>query len=202
MFDTQPSEDAFNLLKEHIEEHDVVIDIHSSPSCTEFALIDIDEYTSSMRKWCEAAKVQVACRYSGANTIKRYCLEKGKAALTLELNSLHTVDHISAREGVEMIRRLIETSSEYANATKDGPLATLMAEIQCFTPGVVEFHLENGESFERGDTMFEIVDLEGKSLYSHNAPFDGVVICEPSRHFVNRGEIILLVQPKMEPLIK
>lgn len=197
MFVYETKTNALNLLKEHIEENDIVIDVHSSPSCTDFALVDIDEYMKSMKEWCDKSSVPVAFRYSGADTIKRYCLDMGKPALTIELNKLNVIDYTSAKNGAEILTRLILRSKEYAKIENKEPgYVKELVEIKTHVSGIVDFHVKNGEHFNSGDTVYSILDLELNVIYDHIATFDGFVVCEPTKQFSKRGDTLYLVQPK------
>jgi predicted deacylase len=195
MFETAKGEDSFKVLKGKIDKSDVIIDIHSSPSCAEFALIDIDEYSNSMEKWCDKSKVKTGFRYSGSDTIKRYCLESGKPALTIELNKLDKIDYDSAREGVEILKELVVNSKKYAYIDRSKPKQKEMIDVKTYCCGILSARFKSGETFNKGDIMYSIHDLELNESFSYEANFDGCVICEPSRHFVKRGDLIYLAQP-------
>lgn len=196
MFISESRTDSFNLLKEHIEENDIVIDVHSSPSCTDFALIDIDEYMSSMKEWCNKSSVTAAFRYSGADTIKRYCLDMGKPALTIELNKLNVIDYASAKNGAEILTRLILRSANYAKIEKKEPgYVKELVEIKTHVSGIVDYHVKNGEHFKEGDTLYSILDLDLNIIYDYNVSFDGFVVCEPTKQFAKRGDTLYLTQP-------
>ena len=115
-----PHIDSILELKTLIDENDVIIDIHSSPSCIEFALIDIDEFTMSLKEWCDISLVPTAYRYSTANTIKRYSLLNNKLALTLEINKLDIIDIESAKNVIIHINNLLITVDEI-NLIKSDP---------------------------------------------------------------------------------
>lgn len=197
MFVYETKTNALSLLKEHIEENDIVIDVHSSPSCMDFALIDIDEYMNSMKEWCDKSSVPAAFRYSGADTIKRYCLDMGKPALTIELNKLNVIDYASAKNGAEILTRLILRSKDYAKIEKKEPgYVKELVEIKTYVAGIVDYHAKNGEHFSAGDTLYSIEDLELNIIYDYIAQFDGFVVCEPTRQFAKRGDTLYLTQPK------
>jgi predicted deacylase len=197
MFVYETKTNALSLLKEHIEESDIVIDVHSSPSCMDFALIDIDEYMNSMKGWCDKSSVPAAFRYSGADTIKRYCLDMGKPALTIELNKLNVIDYASAKNGAEILTRLILRSKDYAKIEKKEPgYVKELVEIKTYVAGIVDYHLKNGQHFSAGDTLYSIQDLELNIIHDYVANFDGFVVCEPTRQFAKRGDTLYLTQPK------
>jgi len=191
----EPTVDSIELLKEQIESHDMIIDIHSSPSCTEFALIDIDEYAHSMKKWCDLANLKCAFRYSSSNTIKRYCLEKGKPALTLEVNKLDMIDYKSSKRCVDILAKLVSLAN-LVSINEEPPTFPEIQEIKTYKEGLLSFHLNNGDEIKIGTSLFNIVDLNGTLIHTEISQVEGYVVCEPSQQYVNRGEYVMLVQPK------
>lgn len=190
----EPTVDSIELLKEQIESHDMIIDIHSSPSCTEFALIDIDEYAHSMKKWCDLANLKCAFRYSSSNTIKRYCLEKGKPALTLEVNKLDTIDYKSSKRCVDILSKLVSLA-KFVTLNQAPPTFPEIQEIKTYTEGLLSFHLKNGDEIKIGTTLFSLIDLNGTLVHTELSQVEGYVVCEPSQHYISRGEYVMLIQP-------
>jgi predicted deacylase len=195
-FHSEEEEECIDLLKEHIKKNDAVIDIHSSPTCAEFALIDIDEYMVSIEKWCKEAGINGAVRYSGANTIKRYCLEQGKMAVTLEINKLGLIDFKSSDKCIKMLDGLIESVGEVELSKNPVPNGIQpIQELSTHATGIMDFNFNNGELFSEGMTLYTVHDLEMNVIETFTADFDGWVVCEPSRNFVSRGDTVYMVQP-------
>jgi predicted deacylase len=189
-------EDAIAKLKKYLDHPnvDAIIDTHSSPSCAEFALIDIDEYTMSMKDWCDKANVPTAFRYSGANTIKRYCLEKGKLSLTLEINKLNKIDYDSANRSIDIVNGLLDTVDEVILA-KTKPNVKELVTLKTYTEGILFEKFKNGDVFKKGDILYEISDLNLDVIYSHKAEFDGILLVDSGASYVVRGDSIWMVQP-------
>lgn len=193
IFTNETKINSVKLLKDKIKENDIVIDIHSSESCIEFALIDIDEYTNSIKSWCEKSKLLCAFRYSNTNTIKRYCLEKGKPSITFEINKLKLIDFDSAEETFYLINNLLDNVD--FTLKKDIPNVKEFLEIKTYEEGILEHHFVNGDYFYKGDILYTLYDFELNEISNPIATFDGYVICDPQKSYVSRGEIIYLVQP-------
>jgi predicted deacylase len=193
-----PEENCIELLKEYIKKNDVIIDIHSSPTCTEFALVDIDEYTQLVSDWCKKADVSCAFRYSGANTIKRYCLENGKLAVTLEINKMNVVDKISVFKSSKMIVKLIDASVD-VNLLKSVLTETIkpMVEIKTYYTGLIETDLKNGDIINLGVILYTVLNFEGELISKVKASKSdcGLILCEPNNHFITRGDTLFLIQP-------
>ena len=185
-------DDCVDMLYEYIDKNDVVIDIHSSPCCTEFALVDIDEYTTSIKKWCDESGLLSVFRYSGASTIKRYCLEKGKMAITFEINMMKKIDFDSANKTIQLINNLLSNTN--MKIYKSSPNVKEMRSLYTYTTGMLLFNYKNGETFKKGDVLYKIVDLDFKELYKYNADCNGVVVIEPDKSFVKRGDDVYTIQ--------
>ena len=195
MLSNEDETDCLEILKEHIEKNDVVIDIHSSPTCAEFALVDIDEYTRSIMGWCEESNIKCAFRHSGANTIKRYCLEQDKLAVTLEINKMNTVDRESANRCMIMVQNLIKSCPDFEVEKGEPLIEEPVREKKTYQEGIIDFWCKNGDSFLPGTVLCEIFDFEMNKIGEVKAEIAGWVVCEPSSSYVKRGDTLFLIQP-------
>lgn len=184
------------ILKKHIDKSDVVIDIHSSPTCANFALVDIDEYTESIMDWCVEADVKCAFRYSGANTIKRYCLEKGKLAVTLEINRMNTVDKSSADDCIRMVRWLVEKSENIVLEKREPKISEPMREVKTYHEGIINHYKKNGEYVSKGAVVAEVFDFGMDKIGEIKPETSGWVVCQPNNDYVKRGDTVFLIQPE------
>ena len=181
------------LLEEEIEKHDIIIDVHSSPSCSNFALINIDEFANSINEYCDKAGVITGFRYSGANTIKNYCTSKDKIGITLEINKMNEIDFESATDAVDQITNLLVFADE-AKLYKEEPWMSPLEEIRTYKEGIVEVVAKNNQRLSRNDTICKILDLELNEVLEIKAPKDCVVITSPNRNYAKRGELLYYVQ--------
>ena len=182
-------------LKKYIEENDVIIDIHSSPACSEFALIDIDEYTTSLKKWCDLSNVPTAFRYSSANTIKRYSLLNNKIALTLEINKLNEIDIDSANKTIPLINNLLINVNNI-KLKKTIPKVSEVLLIKSYLNGIFISKKLNNLNIKKNEILGEIFDYSGEKIYTLKAPCDGDIITFPNDTLVSRGETLYYFQPK------
>ena len=67
MFNYEVSVNIKEELEKQIKEHDIIIDIHSSPKCDNFVLLNQDENTNSYVKYCIKNDINYLIRYSTAN---------------------------------------------------------------------------------------------------------------------------------------
>jgi len=191
-FDTI-NKDSVKLLKKFIDINDVIIDIHSSPSCVEFALIDIDEYTTTLKKWCDDSDVKTAYRYSSANTIKRYSLTKNKISLTLEINKLIDIDIESAKRTLKIINNLI-SNVHLVKLKKHKPNVQELLSIKTYISGIyIDEHTTN--IVKKGHKLGYITDFEGNKKLEIKAPTNGSVITHPNSTIISRGETLYFFQP-------
>jgi predicted deacylase len=196
MLSNETSIEYIEILKEHIEDSDVVIDIHSSPTCANFALIDIDEYAESIMDWCVESDIKCAFRYSGASTIKRYCLEKNKLSVTLELNRMNTIDKNSANDCIKMVRRLIEKSNNFNLKKCEPKISEPMRELKTYQEGIINNYRKNGDYISEGSVVAEVFDFSMDKIGEIKAETSGWVVCQPSNDYVKRGDVIMLIQPE------
>ncbi len=178
------------MLKKEIDKHDIVIDVHSSPSINEFVLFDKDEYAKGLVAWCNKAKVKYACRYSVGNTIKKYCLALGKTAITLELNALDVIDFDSAKKGALMVQRLLVAAP-----------AKIKKEMDYDIPEIEDWYApESGIIFVyseiegKNDVRFYISDLTltDKKEFRYFLKEETLIAFPKQWSWINRGEIMFL----------
>lgn len=88
---------------------DMIIDIHSSPDCGEFFLIDQDDYANGFVEFCERANIPYLVRYNKANTLKKYFnFMKGIPTFTMEINGMEKVDMDSVDNAKNILKNLLE----------------------------------------------------------------------------------------------
>jgi len=182
-----------DLLSKKIKENDIIIDIHSSPNCMEFALIDIDEYTNSMKKWCDESNIQTAFRYSKANTLKRYGLEKGKPTLTIEINGIDKIDKISADNVKHIINKLLQ-NIELAKINKSTPHVLSLIEVKTYLEGILVEEKHNAQLLVKSDILAKVYDLQMNEIGKIKSPVKGIIICSPDKSFITRGDVVYLIQ--------
>lgn len=107
-------EDEFNenplvdLIKEEIDQTDIIIDIHSSPSCVELLAIDQNIYSKSFCDFANELNIPYIIQKPNIGSIKSYCLLLDKPCFTFEVNKLDTIDLDSAKKGFYLIKKIID----------------------------------------------------------------------------------------------
>jgi len=197
MFDEAYDYDAHEELKKLIDDHNIIIDVHSSPRVNEFVLVDIDGYTEFILKWLKKSSVNYGCRYPVSDgTIKKYSLKNNKVGLTIELNGLDKVDYSSASKGEMMIFNLLdnikfEMKEEFKIPYNIGYVdeATEMEDIKAGCEGILMEKFQGGEIVKRGTLLAEIVDYEMKTVREIYAKYDAFIVSMPSYHYVTPSSI-------------
>ncbi len=197
MFDEDYEYDAFEELKKLIDEHNIIIDIHSSSRINEFALVDIDGYADFILKWLKKSNVDYACRYAVSDgTIKKYALKNNKIGITIELNGLEKIDFASASKGEMMIINMIDNINfemkEDFKIPYNIKYIDEMYEIEDIKAGYEGILLEKfqgGANVKRGTLLAEIVDYEFKTIREIVAKYDAFIVSFPSYHYVTPSSI-------------
>lgn len=79
--------ETINELKYQISKHDIVIDIHNSPNCDNFVLLDSDCNTRIIDA-CRKLNIEYGVNPKGNQSIKTYANSQGKIALTYEFSPM------------------------------------------------------------------------------------------------------------------
>ncbi len=184
------------LLKEYIDANDIIIDIHSSPNCTEFVLINQDENANSYVEFCKEIGVTYLLRYSNANTIKKFCLEKGKICFTLELNLLNYIDLVSSEKGVDIIINIINNINKF-DYRNEYPVYNTYGELNTYYSGIFIPKIKCGTILDKGDYIGDIIDLDSLKLYPvlYTSNVSAMLICLGSSSYVDASHSIGYVQP-------
>lgn len=182
--------DPFSVLEKEVEKHDVVIDVHSSPGMMNHVmLLDYGETAFPYIKWCNDAKFQFAIRYSEERTLKRYAIEKGKIGVTLELNGMDFIDHVSARMGAQNIEDLLMNFRQETFTKKYSGILRTFVELQSPETGLLVFP--------------HVLDYSGKVLCdvtTSQTTFSGngsLLYVKDKGSFVKKGEIAFALQPEV-----
>lgn len=188
--------DPVKVIKDLVDTHDLIIDIHSSPNIPDFVLIDIDENADSYVEWCNKSMILYAARYSSANTIKRYAINKGKQALTIELNGMDKPDDGSAFNGISMLTKLIQNYSK-VEFEKNPCTIKPMVELRSYIGGLFTFTKDLGSYVNEGEDIGVIQGLNGDVLTHIKTNTTGVIIEGPdTSYYVKGGSKVALIQPR------
>lgn len=179
----------FSYLKEKIDAHDIIIDIHSSPSMeTNCMLIDHSTTAFPYIKWCQNSNVTFAIYETDNTTIKRYAIEKGKIGVTFELNTLDKVNVDSAKLGASQITQLLLNYNE----------KLFLTSYQGVLKPIIEF-----KSSETGLFVFpNVFDYEGKikkNLLKSQTIYNGggSLLYTSEKSYLKKGDFAFAIQPEI-----
>lgn len=200
LFNSDIQEDYVAILKTYIDEHDVIIDIHSSPNCTEFLLINQDFYANSYVDFCIKNDIKYFLRYSNSDTIKKYCSNLNKISFTLELNGMDRVDDHSTIKGYEIVKTIISNINGL-NIIKEEPKYNIGTEIYTLHSGLNEYFFDTSKII---DVRVEFNAVTNIETFEQNVEkFDPKgnkynIICYSERSYVEAGSSIASVQEIQE----
>jgi succinylglutamate desuccinylase len=193
------SPDIFKELKSQIELHDVVIDIHSSPLCSEFILINQDEYANSYVEYALANDIKYLLRYSANDTIKSYCQELGKIAFTVEINRTDVIDVESALIGLILIDKLIDNIDSFV-INEDAPKYKPYVDWTYYERLIdIDLHHNLGERIKTGQLLGSALKLS--TLEKIDVRYNGIegdVICMKNYSIIDPNHSYLMIQPVNE----
>lgn len=194
-FKKDDNKNIIDQLKEYIDSHDVIIDLHSSPSCSEFVLLNQDEYTNSYADFCEKYGINYLIRYSANDTIKKYGLEKGKISFTFEMNKMDNVSIISASRAFTSIGQIIKNINKF-EVSKSEPYYETYREFYTHHEGIFFPNKETGDVISHGQSLGKILLLD--TFEEKNITYmgvDGVIITLSNYSFISADIPICYVQP-------
>lgn len=98
-----------------IELADYIIDVHASNNCTEFVLINNDNFVKDYVDFCIKNDIKYAVWEGSRNTIKSHSTHNNKIAFTVECDGIGTVNHKSLLRVMKVIKKLSLTKMKKIN---------------------------------------------------------------------------------------
>lgn len=183
-----------DLLKDtityHISEADYIIDIHSSPNCTEFVLINDGEEAKSMVEYCWRLNIPYAVWDGSPNTIKSYSLREGKVAFTVECNGIGTVDVDSAKKTHKLISKMVLNpyNKKYYSDVQD-LIVTKLETVCANVEGILLWNDKN---------TYTIISIkDGSILYYGTVPDNSFIITRNKDAYVTKDSYIYQYQKRI-----
>jgi len=155
--DVLPYNKIVNMVKDVVQSYDVIIDIHNSPRCSNFCLIDAGQNEDIITKYCYVSDVEYATRFSTGGTIKDYCNSIGKIGITYEfsgmstLNSSNEID-LAFRDVTSLVKAILKTEKIFK------PNRQNLKSLHCLETGFIYFIKDINDTAEPGDVIFEVVN--------------------------------------------
>lgn len=201
-FSSEEQEDYVSILKSHIDKNDVIIDVHSSPKCTEFLLINQDFNANSYVEFCIKNNIKYFLRYSSSDTIKKYCNELGKISFTLELNGMNSCDIQSAIKGERIVNNILHNINDFS-IIKSEPKYSTGTEIYSLYSGLVLYNINFGSKIEYNQLFNTIMNIDTFEEYYNSFDTKGkkyYPICYNGNDYIEAGSVIASIQEIQEIL--
>jgi hypothetical protein len=193
---------AFELVQ-ILNNHDVLIDVHTAGWCIPFILLDnisdknLDSFVS---KWAVAAELPVIKEMTSnlaelqglERSWSAYAISKGKPAITLELSGFHRIQSDVARIGAEAIVKLLSSLSN-RNALKYKPEFARRYEIYSNSNGFFETSAEPGNHVDKGQILGVVRDLMGDITERIYASYQGDILALQPISSVNVGTWLVTI---------
>jgi predicted deacylase len=198
MFTTEVKISEETELTKYINDNDIIIDIHSSPNCDEFVLINQDLNANSYIEFCDTHNIHYLNRYSSANTIKKYCMDLNKISFTLELVSIDYINYISAEKGKDIVLKIISECNNIIIKQSE-PIYDTYIELQTYKSGLFIPQCKCGDIVSYRDTIgtilqlnsFEVIDIQcNLNFHSHYR-----IICFGKTNYVDGNNSVCFLQP-------
>jgi len=197
-FSNNKEEELEKILNEEIDKHDIIIDIHSSPDCCDFVLINQDLNANSYVEFCNKYNINYLTRYNSNNTIKKYCIEKGKICFTVELNKIDMIDFKSTERGAKLIENIINNIEDF-EIKKEEPKYSTYEEFFHYNDGlfIPNPRKKLGDVVKKGDVIGDILNIKtfDKSEVIYNKPYKSRIICSSGLSYVSGNNSIYYIQP-------
>lgn len=181
-------------LKQDIRHYDYVIDIHNSPRCANFCLIDKGSRANQIANICKEAGVEYATRYSNGGTIKDYAIQKGKIGITYEFAGMSTF-----RNGESFARAYMDISSlikVIENKPRTYEISTVneqeLHSAYSLTTGFVQFNKDVNDIAAPGETLFTVLNEEAVTIERvTNMESKSIKMMALGTSFTTRGSSVL-----------
>jgi len=199
MFKQEPYNFHYDEMKSMFDEHDVIIDVHSSPNCCEFILLNQNETTNSYVEFALKYNIKYLIRYSNTNTIKKYGLDNNKISFTVELNKVNFIDVESSGKGADMILDIINHCDDF-ELKEEEPKYCEFFEYYTYKEGLFIPYkgLGIGDVITKDECFGHLLDLKTLKLNKiyYTKDISATIICTGSSQYVSSNNSIYYLQPK------
>jgi len=192
--------DPVEMIKEAIDNHDLIIDIHNSPRCSNFVLIDYNDRRFASQKLCHLANVSYACRYSSGDTIKDYCLKHNKIGLTYEFSGMSNLNNNDLiQKAIQDVKSLVQTYLEKSNIVYNSESLTdlednLITEIFNTETGFINYVKDINDVAAPLEVLFEVYNNKNEVIETViNDKNYKLNIVAVSNNFAKAGTPIMMV---------
>jgi N-alpha-acetyl-L-2,4-diaminobutyrate deacetylase len=170
-----------------LDEHDVLIDVHTAAWCVPFVIVDrvVDQVLfNAVHRWVRRTDWPVVQEMEEANarlrclekTWSAYAMSQGKPAVTVELAGYRTLDAPCARLAADRLAALLESLAELDRPVEPIEPPPIRFELHANASGLLEAILPPGHHVRR-DQLFAVVRTpEGRIQEEIRSPVDGLLL--------------------------
>lgn len=175
-------------LIELLESHDALVDVHTAGWCTSYVLIDEipqADLRARVISWAQASGLHVigemppehlALQGLDRSFSAWASIQMKKPSLTVELPGFHTLESRQARDGAEVLLRLLQVLPRLKEANPDARAPMSRHEIFASTGGLFEAVANLGQFLADGEEIGVVHAFDGASAISIEAERAGVLL--------------------------
>jgi len=184
--------EIIETFKASLGDYDYVIDIHNSPRCGNFCLLDMGRNNEIITSLCHDAGVAYASRYSTGGTIKDYVNSQGKIGITYEFPGMDTQhSHRDSDAALKDIIRLVHSINKDSIPPYNEP--HLLASVHCTQTGFVDLNVEINDYVPVGAKLFDIRNSSDEIIETVHNPVDcEILILDIEPVFQRKGSCCIL----------
>lgn len=178
---------AYGLI-ELLESHDALVDVHTAGWCTSYVLVDEIPHLDLRARvvsWAHASGLPVVgempAEHLALQGLDRSfsawgSIQMQKPSLTVELPGFHTLESRQARNGAEVLLRLLQSLPRLQEPSPEARPPLSRHEIFASAGGLFEAQANLGQSLADGDQIGILHALDGASARSITADRPGVLL--------------------------
>lgn len=187
--------DYRKIIKEEIEEHDIIVDVHNSPNIENIVLLTFDKYASNYKRFFDDKGITNMTWNSQTPNIKNEANSyKDKMGFTVELNGMGDTSLDILADNTNFLNNFITTIWECTKVEEKQDIKIIAGEVKSNYEGMIFWF--KSRCYEQDETIALIMDYEGKVLENIRAPYKCMLVTKVSSLFTREdtsiGNIIRL----------
>ncbi len=192
---------SFKKIKEElqfeIDTSDVVIDIHNSPDCGHFFLVDKDDFNKRNCRLLKQAGVTYASRHTKGGTIKDFANSENTVGFTYEFSGMTAKQNFeNIDKAYKDIDQLIKYFIKRKHILEDSKIeyqSNELKEMHMPKTGYIEYSVKCNDIVKPGDEIFRIMNEENHAIYSEDlATKDNICIMSLGNNYEAKGSSIVM----------
>ena len=172
-----------------IKLNDYIIDIHNSPKCANFFLVDIDKNVKKICKILKKCEITYASRYSQGGTIKDYTNKLNKIGFTYEFTGMQSTDDKNIEKAYKDVLKLVKIL-KLGKKSKKFKLNKIR---EYYTPltGFVDYYVESNDVVKENEILFTVLNKKNGIVFTKKAK-KKIKILSLGNNFENKGTGVIM----------